>query len=166
MSIPVLTRALAGLLVTTGSLGIFALMSIITLDVVLRNLGLSHMIGVSDYVALLLIVVSGLSIPAAFVWNSHLVVEIGTYGLSSRLKSALEAFWLLFAVPVIGTLTWLVLTEGIKDAGRGRVLGILGWSPLTFHTMVAVSLALTTLACLIVGWFKLTHRYNDLMQKD
>lgn len=153
-----LIDAVTSVLTYVASAAVFGLMAVVTADVVFRNLGVFYFQGVMDYVSILLILVAGFSIPVAFVKDRHLVVEMGTYGLSPSAKSRLEAIWLIVAVPVLAMLAWLVLHEGFTTAKRGKVLGVMGWSPVTFHGLVAFALAASALACLVVGVGKMMRR--------
>lgn len=145
-------------LTQVAAAAVFGLMMVVTVDVIFRNLGVFYFQGAMDYVSILLILVAGFSIPAAFVKDRHLVVEMGTYGLSPLAKVRLEAVWLLIAVPVLGELAWLVFREGMNLAERGQVLGVEGWSPNTFHGLVAFALAASAFACLVAGAAKMRGR--------
>lgn len=143
-------KALTGVAV----LAIFGLMSIVTFDVIVRNVGITHVRGMMDYVSVLLLLAAGATIPVGFVINRHLVVELGTYGLSDRAKMRLDAVWLLLGTPLLLTLSCLVWHEGVSLADRGQRMGTLGWSPMVFHGLVAASLGLGGLACLLMAAVK------------
>lgn len=134
---------------------LFLLMASVTFDVVVRNLGLYHVRGMMDYISLFLALTAGGAIPVAFIVNRHLVVELGTFALSHSNKLRLEAVWLLLGVPVLGGLGWLVLHEGVALAGRGQKMGVLGWSPMVFHGLVAAALVLSAVACAVMAAVKL-----------
>ncbi|GAA6147771.1 hypothetical protein NBRC116586_08330 [Pseudooceanicola nitratireducens] len=135
-------------------LAIFGLMSIVTFDVIVRNLGITHVRGMMDYVSVLLLLAAGATIPVAFVINRHLVVELGTYALTDKAKMRLEAVWLLLGAPLLLALAWFVWHEGVSLAVRGQRMGTLGWSPMVFHGLVAASLGLGGLACLLMAAVK------------
>jgi TRAP-type C4-dicarboxylate transport system permease small subunit len=139
-------------------LAIFGLMSIVTFDVIVRNVGVTHVRGMMDYVSVLLLLAAGATIPVAFVINRHLVVELGTYALTDSAKMRLEAVWLLLGAPLLLTLSWLVWHEGVSLAERGQRMGTLGWSPIVFHGLVAASMGLGGLACLLMAAVKGTGR--------
>lgn len=139
----------------TAVVALFLLMGSVTFDVVVRNLGLYHVRGMMDYVSLFLALTAGGAIPVAFIVNRHLLVELGTFALSHRYKLRLEAIWLLLGVPVLGVLGWLVFREGIALAERGQKMGVLGWSPMVFHGIVAAALVLSAAACAVMAATKL-----------
>ena len=126
------------------------------MDVVLRISGVYFIFGVTDYISLAQILLIACAIPAAFLEGRHLVVEIGTYNLSPANKARLEAVWLLLGAPVLAMLAQLVLQEGIYMDGRGRTMGIMGWSMNAYHVPVAIGMLLSALGCLYAAFRKLT----------
>jgi len=148
----------ANALTAIAGVALIGLVGVIAVDVVFRNLGVFHIRGVLDYVALALIILSGCAIPAAFVGGRHLVVEMGTFAMKASSKARLEAIWLLLAVPMLAKLGHLVLSEGLHLATRHRTMGVLGWAPTTFYTPVAAALFLSAAACLVVGILKISGR--------
>lgn len=158
MTFPKPIQWASDLIEALACLGLVAMMSIVALDVVLRNLRIGYVFGVLDLTSIALIIVGGMTIPVAFLRNRQLVVELGTLGMKQANKARLEAVWLLIAAPLLLYIAWAVFEEGLLLHSRGRTLGVLRTSPLLHHSLAALAIGAGGLAAFVVGLYKSTGR--------
>ena len=141
-----------------AAVALLAMMSVVAIDVVLRNLGVGYIVGVLDLTSLALIVATGFAIPVTFARNRHLVVELGTSAMSPRNKARLESVWLCLGGLLMFYVAYVVLQEGLHLAALGRHKGILRISPLVHHSLVAFALLASAVLMLVMAAHKWSGR--------
>jgi TRAP-type C4-dicarboxylate transport system permease small subunit len=133
-----------------AAVALLAMMSVVAIDVVLRNLGVGYIVGVLDLTSLTLIVATGFAIPVTFVRNRHLVVELGTSAMAPGNKARLEAVWLLLGGLLLFYVAYVVLQEGLHLAEAGRYKGVLRISPLVHHGLVSFAIFASAVSMLVM----------------
>lgn len=147
-----------------GSIGLIAMMLLVTVDVAGRFFLDKALIGAYELVEYLMIIVIFLGIPYGQVNKQHVNVELVTAMLKGRVRAAVESITYLATIIIAVLLSWasVMQTNAIWKAKQSsQVLLIPQWPIATIMAIGCISYTLALLVDFFRCFITVTKRGNE-----
>lgn len=140
--------------VLTAIAGVALVMMVmaVVVEIIGRSLGLFHILSTPEQITLYMMFLGFFGLVRCFRAEGNIVVDVATQNLSQSTIKRIDGFWTVLTAIVVLPMAVLTFGDGLTFHGYGQRSEVLGISPLVYHTIAAVGLALTALACVIVGF--------------
>lgn len=143
-----------------GGLAIFTASVVVTVSVIMRNLGLNGIRGDFELVELVCTACASLFLPLCQLNKGHVMVDLFTYWMSPRLQRRVDGLWMLLFGIAWALLCWR-LTHGLHEmydyGDRTMLLRAPVWwayVPAVFGTALSAGVAVLTSLPMISSAFR------------
>jgi TRAP-type C4-dicarboxylate transport system permease small subunit len=135
-----------------GGLALLALMGLMFIDVVLRQVGIAGYGGLIEVTYLAVILAAFFGLPLVCLKQGHIVVDIATQHLPTALTQKIDRSWLVVLLVFLSLEAWQVLDSSFSLHNSGERSEAMQWSPLLFGIPVVIGAAHSAIICVMGIW--------------
>lgn len=146
-------RRVAEIVALAAMAGLLLQCAVIFVDVMLRWLSSSPLLGLEDITRLLVIVVISACFPASFLNRGHIAIEFLGKSLGVKVERILNAFGSAVLLVFITLIAWQMIAYAIDATESGEITWILRWPLYPVYWIAAAIFAVCVpmqAVCLLV----------------
>jgi len=140
-------RSLAQRLANAGQVLLLAGILITIADIALRSISSAGVPGTVDLMQLVVMWSALLAIPAAFLNDEHVAIDMFTKSMPRRLQQALRVFALLLAAASLALIAWYGAQQAWREHMGGDSTQTLGLPFGIYWLPLLLGIALSSIAC-------------------
>lgn len=144
-------RSLAQRLANASQALILAGVLVTVADIAIRSVSNSGVPGTVDLMQLAVMWSALLAIPAAFLNDEHVAIDLFTKALPARVQHALRLFALLLAVAALALLAWYGAQQAWREHQGGDSTQTLGFPFAIYWLPLLAGLGLSCIACVALA---------------